>query len=157
MWDDPFGPPPGFCPAFRGGSVIANCSRNGAVQSIAEVQRDDETLAAGGGRGARRLWRFSAEATRIACSKRNSLPMRKSQQAVNRLTFGARPGDLEQVRKLGVEKWIELQLHPERIAENPVLEIRLKPLETIRIECADILKQYSPQRPGMLRSRPRSV
>ncbi len=81
-------------------------------------------------------------------------PEEKIQQAVNRLTFGTRPGDLEQVRKLGVEKWIELQLHPERIAQNPVLEIRLKPLETIRMSGADILKQYSPQRPGMMMIAP---
>ena len=81
-------------------------------------------------------------------------PEEKIQQALNRLTFGARPGDLAEVRKLGVEKWIELQLHPERIAENPVLEIRLKPLETIRMSGADILTQYSPQRPGMMMIAP---
>ena len=81
-------------------------------------------------------------------------PEEKIQQAINRLTFGARPGDLAEVRKLGVEKWIELQLHPERIAENPVLEIRLKPLGTIRMSGADILKQYSPQRPGMMMIAP---
>ena len=34
---------------------------------------------------------------------------------LNRLTFGPRPGDVEQVRKLSVEKWIDLQLHPDRI------------------------------------------
>jgi uncharacterized protein (DUF1800 family) len=81
-------------------------------------------------------------------------PEEKIQQALNRLTFGARPGDPAEVRKLGVEKWIELQLHPERIAENPVLEIRLKPLETIRMSGADILTQYSPQRPGMMMIAP---
>ena len=73
-------------------------------------------------------------------------PEEKIQQALNRLTFGARPGDIEEVRRLGLEKWIELQLHPERIAENPLLDTRLKPLETIRMDAADILKQYSPQR-----------
>ena len=39
-------------------------------------------------------------------------------QALNRLTFGARPGDVDAVRKMGVEKWIELQLHPDRIARK---------------------------------------
>jgi uncharacterized protein (DUF1800 family) len=74
-------------------------------------------------------------------------PEQRIQQALNRLTFGARPGDLAAVRRLGVEKWIELQLHPERIAENPVLEARLKPLETIRMESAEILTKYFPQFP----------
>ena len=61
-------------------------------------------------------------------------PEQKILQAINRLTFGARPGDIEEVRRLGVEKWIALQLHPERIAEDPELEARLKPLETIRMD-----------------------
>jgi uncharacterized protein (DUF1800 family) len=34
---------------------------------------------------------------------------------LSRLTFGARPGDVEAVRTMGVDKWIDLQLHPERI------------------------------------------
>ncbi len=82
-------------------------------------------------------------------------PDQRIQQALNRLTFGAHPGDFEEVRRLGVEKWIELQLHPERIPENPVLETRLKPLETIRMEPAEILKQYFPQfPPGVIRPTP---
>ena len=47
-------------------------------------------------------------------------------QALNRLTFGQRPGDLERVRTLGLKKWIDQQLHPEQISENPVLLEKLK-------------------------------
>jgi uncharacterized protein (DUF1800 family) len=36
-------------------------------------------------------------------------------QALNRLTFGPRPGDVQNVRAMGLDKWIDLQLHPERI------------------------------------------
>src|SRR6185369_747303 len=74
-------------------------------------------------------------------------PEQKIQQAISRLTFGARPGDFEGVRKLGVEKWIEMQLHPERITEATDLEVKLKPLATIRMETADLLKEYFPQFP----------
>ncbi len=63
-------------------------------------------------------------------------------QALNRLTFGPRPGDAEEVRRMGVAKWIQLQLHPEQIPENPVLDARLKPLETLRMDPAQILKEY---------------
>jgi uncharacterized protein (DUF1800 family) len=66
---------------------------------------------------------------------------------LDRLTFGAHPGDVEAVRRLGVEKWIELQLHPERIAENPALEARLKPLDTLHMGTAEILTKYFPQFP----------
>src|ERR1700730_17906598 len=47
--------------------------------------------------------------------------------ALDRLTFGPRPGDVERVRKLGVKKWIDQQLHPDRIAESTYLEARLQP------------------------------
>src|SRR5579863_6039479 len=65
-------------------------------------------------------------------------------QALNRLTFGPRPGDVEAVRQMGVDKWIDLQLHPDQIVENPVLEARLKPLETLQLDTAAILKDYVP-------------
>src|ERR1035438_4139786 len=58
-------------------------------------------------------------------------------QVLNRLTFGPRPGEVEQVRRMGVTKWIDLQLHPERIPENPTLEEKLKPLESLRLSLAD--------------------
>ena len=35
--------------------------------------------------------------------------------ALNRLTFGARPGDVQNVRSVGLDKWVDQQLHPERI------------------------------------------
>jgi uncharacterized protein (DUF1800 family) len=74
-------------------------------------------------------------------------PDNRVRHAINRLTFGARPGDFDRVRKLGVEKWIELQLHPERIPENPALAAKLQPLETLRLSSAEILKKYYPQYP----------
>src|SRR5579864_5663895 len=37
---------------------------------------------------------------------------------LSRLTFGARPGDVEAVRAMGVDKWIDIQLHPERISDS---------------------------------------
>jgi uncharacterized protein (DUF1800 family) len=62
--------------------------------------------------------------------------------AVNRLTFGARPADLAEVKRLGVEKWIDLQLHPDRIPENPELTARLKELATLDLPTWQILEKY---------------
>jgi hypothetical protein len=72
-------------------------------------------------------------------------PQQQIVHALNRLTFGPRPGDAEEVRRIGLNKWIELQLHPEQIPENPVLEARLKPLETLRMSLTDVVKDYSPE------------
>ena len=70
--------------------------------------------------------------------------------ALNRLTFGPRTGDVEAVRKMGVKKWIDLQLHPERIAENPELARRLAPLESLRLSQADTERNYP--NPQMIRA-----
>ena len=40
--------------------------------------------------------------------------------ALNRLSFGARPGDVQRVRSTGVDKWIELELHPEKIDNSSI-------------------------------------
>jgi uncharacterized protein (DUF1800 family) len=71
--------------------------------------------------------------------------------ALNRLTFGPRPGDVDEVRRVGLTKWIELQLHPERITENPVLAERLQPLESLRLSLPDVVAKYTPeQNMGMM-------
>ena len=71
-------------------------------------------------------------------------------QAVNRLTFGPRPGDVEEIQRLGVKKWIDLQLHPERIPENPALASKLEPLESLRLTQADAARNYP--NPQMIRA-----
>ena len=68
--------------------------------------------------------------------------------ALNRLTFGPRPGDIDQVRKLTVEKWIDLQLHPDRIPQNSILETKLKPLTTLQLANWQILEKYPPVLPA---------
>jgi len=51
------------------------------------------------------------------------LPDEQVQQVLNRLTFGARPGDAEKVRTLGIESWIDQQLHPERIDDAKTTQL----------------------------------
>src|SRR5580698_7132426 len=62
--------------------------------------------------------------------------------ALDRLTFGPRPGDVETVKKMGVKKWIDLQLYPERIPENPDLLARLQPLESLRMTESETVRRY---------------
>jgi len=70
----------------------------------------------------------------------------KIQQALNRLTFGPRPGDAERVQSMGLKKWIDLQLHPGRIPENPALEAKLRMLDTLGMSNEEIVANYpSPQ------------
>src|ERR1700690_473165 len=61
--------------------------------------------------------------------------------ALNRLTFGGRPGDLERVTQLGVDKWIDLQLHPEKINDS-ALDARLAPFRTLRMNTREIVENF---------------
>ena len=40
--------------------------------------------------------------------------------ALNRMTFGPRPGDVAAVEKMGLNKWFEMQLNPGRIDDSPL-------------------------------------
>lgn len=39
------------------------------------------------------------------------------EHALNRLAYGPRPGDVERVKRIGLEQWIGLQLTPERLTD----------------------------------------
>ena len=70
--------------------------------------------------------------------------------ALDRLTFGPRPGDVEAVKKMGLKKWIDQQLHPERLPENPELAKKLEPLESLRMSQEDMVRAYPP--PQLIRA-----
>jgi uncharacterized protein (DUF1800 family) len=51
---------------------------------------------------------------------------------LNRLTFGPRPGDLERVKAIGIKKWIDQQLNPDRI-DDSLLEARLQAFPAMQL------------------------
>ncbi|HEX9119898.1 MAG TPA: DUF1800 domain-containing protein [Terriglobales bacterium] len=67
----------------------------------------------------------------------------RAQHALNRLTFGPRPGDVDRVTAMGVDKWIEQQLHPEKI-DDSALEARLEPLRTLRMDARALVEKFPP-------------
>lgn len=62
--------------------------------------------------------------------------------ALDRLTFGARPGDFDQLKSVGLNRWLDAQLHPERIPENPGLLSVLAPLQTLQMGIRDTYINY---------------
>src|ERR1700689_3395772 len=66
---------------------------------------------------------------------------KRAVQALNRLTFGPRPGDLQQVMAMGVDRWIDLQLHPEKIPDSAV-EARLAPFRTLHMSSREIVEEF---------------
>src|SRR5450759_4179079 len=63
-------------------------------------------------------------------------------QALNRLTWGPRPGDVQEVKSMGLKKWIDRQLHPENISENAALAEKLKTLDTLTMSSAELVRNY---------------
>jgi uncharacterized protein (DUF1800 family) len=92
-----------------------------------------------------------AISAQVALGKKKDKPaaaqMDQRKQAVhvlNRLTFGPRPGELDQVMAIGVDKWIDQQLHPDKI-DDSALESRLSPFRTLRMDTRETVESFPPE------------
>jgi len=61
--------------------------------------------------------------------------------ALDRLGYGARPGDIERIRKLGLEKWVAGQLHPETLNDKST-ENRLADYSTLTMSATTLVNEY---------------
>ncbi|HLE62236.1 MAG TPA: DUF1800 domain-containing protein [Pyrinomonadaceae bacterium] len=66
---------------------------------------------------------------------------------LNRLGFGARPGDVERVRATGLDNYINQQLNPEKISDS-LAEAKVQNLATLNMTTAELYEKF-PQ-PGQL-------
>lgn len=71
--------------------------------------------------------------------------------ALNRLTFGPRPGDVEMVKKVGLNRWIQGQLNPAQI-DDKALESALKPLSMLNATPETLMLAYSVQKGNVRRA-----
>ena len=65
----------------------------------------------------------------------------RATHALNRLTFGPKPGDLERIQAMGVKKWIEMQLNPEQI-DDSLLEARLQSFPAMHLSQQDLIQTF---------------
>ncbi len=92
-----------------------------------------------------------------AAAWKGSLPIRDLSEseailhALNRLAFGPRPGDVERVRALGLEQWIEQQLHPKK-NDDSALAQRLERYPTLAMSSAELLEKYPRPQVAMRRA-----
>src|SRR3984885_7438179 len=61
--------------------------------------------------------------------------------AMNRLGYGPRPGDVERIRTMGLEKWIDKQLHPDSI-DDSALDQRLQRYPTLNLSAKKLIQEY---------------
>jgi uncharacterized protein (DUF1800 family) len=71
-------------------------------------------------------------------------PQKRAVHALNRLTFGPRPGDVEHVMAIGVDTWIDQQLHPDRI-DDSALNARLSQFRTLQMDTREIVENFPPE------------
>jgi uncharacterized protein (DUF1800 family) len=61
--------------------------------------------------------------------------------ALDRLGYGARPGDIERIRRTGLEVWIAQQLHPDKISDKAT-ENRVAEYSTISMSATALVTEY---------------
>src|SRR5207302_5165873 len=62
---------------------------------------------------------------------------------LSRTTYGVWPGDLERIKNIGREKWLDEQLHPESI-DDKLCDLRARRFETLHVDpgmCYEFKKQ----------------
>ena len=93
--------------------------------------------------------RTSGQQTQLSKASKGRLPITELSEdeailhALNRLGFGPRPGDVERVREMGLEKWIDQQLNPQSIPDSEMVA-RLEHFPTLKMTTASLLKQFPP-------------
>jgi uncharacterized protein (DUF1800 family) len=60
---------------------------------------------------------------------------------LNRAGFGPRQGDVEKVKRMGIDKYIDLQLHPERINDSAA-DARLAAFPSLKMNNGEISEKY---------------
>ncbi|HEY3057030.1 MAG TPA: DUF1800 domain-containing protein [Thermoanaerobaculia bacterium] len=84
---------------------------------------------------------ISALLLSVSASDSRLTEKQRALHALNRLGFGARPGDVDRVLKTGVDTWIEQQLHPEAIPDCAI-EARLQEYPTLQMSDAELIEKY---------------
>ncbi|MDX2041867.1 MAG: DUF1800 domain-containing protein [Acidobacteriota bacterium] len=86
---------------------------------------------------------FAQDTKKLKTASKSLSAEQKTIHLLDRITFGARPGDAERLMKLGWEKFLDEQLHPERISDTAV-EQKLKGIESIHLSNAELANYYPP-------------
>jgi len=94
------------------------------------------------------LWLSLASTVPHLSAKKKNTPadtsaneQKRAVHALNRLAFGPRPGDVQRVMAMGVDRWIDQQLHPEKI-QDKAIEARLEPFRTLHMSAKEIAEEF---------------
>ncbi len=71
---------------------------------------------------------------------------------LNRLAYGPRPGDIDRLRALGIQAYVEQQLHPEQIPD-PVVDEKLADFTALNLTIPEGVEAFQPLAPRANRRR----
>ncbi len=90
---------------------------------------------------------LTAQAQGKQSSKKSALTAdQRIAHVLSRLTFGARPGDFERVKAIGVNEFIRRQLDSDSV-DDVAVQARLRRLPTLGMATPTIFEQYTPPKP----------
>lgn len=75
-------------------------------------------------------------------------PEQRTLHALDRFTFGPRPGEVAAVGRMGLDAWFQQQLHPESLPDTG-LEQRLSAFPAMQLSQAELIQRFPP--PALLR------
>lgn len=86
---------------------------------------------------------------------RDLTPREQAFHVLNRLAFGPRPGDVDRVVAMGVDRWVEQQLHPDRLPDRATDEL-LRQFPELKRSASELLNDYPPRNAQQLAARLRA-
>jgi uncharacterized protein (DUF1800 family) len=84
---------------------------------------------------------MTAAATKKPVTAKESQGDERVLHALNRFTFGPRPGDVAAVQAMGLQQWFERQLNPASI-DDSALETRLEMFPAMKLQQDDLIRRY---------------
>ena len=85
-----------------------------------------------------------AKAALPASHRNRTAPLTQRERtlhALNRFTFGPRPGDVAAVSRIGLDRWFEQQLNPQSVGDS-VLETRLDVFPAMRLSQPQLVSRF---------------
>jgi uncharacterized protein (DUF1800 family) len=83
----------------------------------------------------------------VSASAAERVSDRQVLHVLNRLAFGPTAGEVDHVKKIGVERYVAEQLDPASIPEPPGLTEKLAALDTLKLDPVQLFAEYGPLRP----------
>jgi len=95
---------------------------------------------------------LSGAVGRAVAGYRELTTREQAAHVLNRLAFGPRPGDVDRVAAMGVDRWIEQQLRPDRIPDQEG-ERLMAAFPAMRRSAGELLRDYPPRAAQQLQAR----